>query len=131
MGGVAWCCSVLPWRSANGAPWVGDSLAERTTHAVDGIAARLPRGDVVLGGDWNHALTGRDWSGSRVGRARLMRALEDLGLSAPTADLPSRTDGQATVDHIAVPRSWEVLSAQRVAADGLSDHDAYVVRVHR
>jgi hypothetical protein len=40
-----------------------------------------------------------------------------------------------TIDHIAVPRSWEVQAAQLhpAVAEGarLSDHDAYVVDVTR
>lgn len=51
----------------------------------------------------------------------------------PTAELPNQLDGLRSIDHIAVPGAWRVLSAERVSAtDGdrrLSDHDAYLVEV--
>lgn len=47
----------------------------------------------------------------------------------------SAKPGQRSVDHIAVPITWDVHSAVRVSAraDGqeLSDHDAHVVSVAR
>lgn len=65
------------------------------------------------------------------GRLALREVLDTLGLQVPTANLPHRLDGRGSIDHIAVPGSWRVLSADRVSAtrEGkrLSDHDAYVV----
>jgi hypothetical protein len=87
----------------------------------------------VWGGDWNHALTGREYTGSATGRASVLAALEALELQVPTRELPHRVEGLLSIDHIAVPASWQVEDAYRiVAADAgkrLSDHDAYVVSV--
>ncbi len=50
-------------------PWVGDRHVDKTTHAIDDLMLRLrtyPR--LVWGGDWNHALTGREYAGSIGGR---------------------------------------------------------------
>jgi hypothetical protein len=59
--------------------------------------------------------------------------MEQLGLIAPTANLPQRIDAVLTIDHIAVPATWAIVSADRhiAEADGarISDHDAYVVEV--
>jgi hypothetical protein len=46
---------------------------------------------------------------------------------AATAALPHRRPGSFAIDHIAIPVSWRVVAAHRIVADGLSDHDAYVV----
>lgn len=47
-------------------------------------------------------------------------------------ELPGRKPGQASIDHIAVPRDWQVLGAARIrVAQRLSDHDAYWVEVER
>jgi hypothetical protein len=53
----------------------------------------------------------------------------DLGLAVPTGDRPHRIEGVLSIDRIAVPATWAVASCRRVPADGLSDHDAYVVEV--
>ena len=69
------------------------------------------------------------------GRQHLLRALEELDLAAPTALLPHRIDGLLTIDHVAVARAAIVVGATRFVAETegrrLSDHDAYVVEIHR
>jgi endonuclease/exonuclease/phosphatase family metal-dependent hydrolase len=93
----------------------------------------LPEQDLVWGGDFNHALEGREYAGGIGGRRSLMSALEALGLTAPTSQLPHQIDTLRSIDHVAVPRSWVVTSAERISAVAeagrLSDHDAYVVDV--
>jgi hypothetical protein len=129
VGGLTVCSSVLPWRSAeHDAPWSGHDLDSKTKAAVAAIRASRPD---VWGGDWNTSLEGRDWVGSQSGRAIINDALRDLGLTAPTASHVHRDTEQHTIDHVAVPDTWEVTATEHVVAmiDGraLSDHDAYVV----
>jgi hypothetical protein len=129
--------SILPWRSApNREPWLDAPHAEKTVAAVDTLSPLLSpsKATLIWGGDWNHALHGPETAGSMKGRARIVTALDDLRLSVPTARLPHRLDGLLTIDHVAVPSSWHVITTERVpAVDGggkrLSDHDAYVVDV--
>lgn len=121
--------SILPWRSCGtGVPWVGATTAERTAAAVASVEAVAP---VIWGGDWNHALAGREWVGSIAGRQSLLASLERLGLQVPTASSPHRIGGLLSIDHIAIPTPWTVTATQRHrATDGgtrISDHDAYVV----
>jgi endonuclease/exonuclease/phosphatase family metal-dependent hydrolase len=83
----------------------------------------------VWGGDWNHALTGKEYAGSQGGRRAILSALDELGLEVPTADLPHRMDRLLTIDHIAVPHGWSTPATRVVAGRGgkrLSDHDAYI-----
>jgi endonuclease/exonuclease/phosphatase family metal-dependent hydrolase len=127
--GVRVCSSILPWSGCGDRhPWAGYNTASRTIDAVDRVEATTPE---VWGGDWNHALSGREWAGSIAGRTHLLATLQRLGLQTPTALLPHALDGQLSIDHVAVPGSWTVISAEAVVAahDGLrlSDHDAYVV----
>lgn len=129
--GVTFCSSILPWRSCGTeAPWVGISHADKTRRAVDDLLAGLPEGDLVWGGDWNHSLTGAELAGSKGGRAAVRSALQARGLQVPTAKLPHRLPDCTSIDHVAVPVSWSA-AARRVAATGLSDHDAYVVDISR
>jgi hypothetical protein len=48
----------------------------------------------------------------------------------PTAELGAHR-GELSIDHIAVPKEWVVVSADQIPAESagkrLSDHDAYVV----
>jgi endonuclease/exonuclease/phosphatase family metal-dependent hydrolase len=123
---------VLPWRSSRSRPpWVGAGHAEKTANALDDLLLHLrAAGPLVWGGDWNHALSGREHAGSQGGRRELLRALDELDLVVPTADLPHPVEGLLSIDHVAVP-SGTVAAAARVEAtrEGtrLSDHDAYVV----
>lgn len=125
------CSSILPWRSCGGRhPWVGNSTAERTIEAVGAVEAAEP---TIWGGDWNHALIGREWSGSIAGRNALLTTVARLGLGAATAEAPHQIDDLLSIDHIALPRDWEVASPERFRARHagvrISDHDAYVVEV--
>ena len=87
-------------------------------------------GPVIWGGDWNHALDGREYAGSTAGRAAILELVASRGLKVVTAAEPHATDGLLSIDHIAVPASWGVESSRRVIAVAggrrLSDHDAYV-----
>jgi hypothetical protein len=135
VGSFTCVSSVLPWRSATKEPWVGDRHADRTDHAVATLTEPLKITDrLVWGGDWNHALTGREYAGSQGGRRAIEQALDRLRLDVPTAELPHRIDGLRSIDHVAVPQGWSKDATRLIAEqehDGkrLSDHDAYVVEV--
>jgi hypothetical protein len=128
VGRYRFCSSILPWRSCGSREsWVGANTAERTVEAVDAITRAAP---TVWGGDWNHALTGRELAGSRAGREHVLKALATLGLHAPTADAPHRIEGLMSIDHIAIPATWDSRVEHHSAlreGHRLSDHDAYVV----
>lgn len=131
--GLRVCCSVLPWRSCGRrAGWEGETTAERTRRAVAAVESARPD---VWGGDWNQSLLGPEMAGSLVGRSAIAEALARLRLLAPTASAAHHLDGLYSIDHVAVPATWRVDDAQRIAADQgrrrLSDHDAYVVTVTR
>ena len=134
IGATTYVSSVLPWRNcASRPPWVGDRHADKTRNAVDDLLLRLRAADhLVWGGDWNHALLGREYAGSRGGRDSILSALDELDLVAPTAELPHKTGGLLSVDHIAVSAGRSASATRIVAEHGgkrLSDHDAYVVEV--
>jgi hypothetical protein len=132
VGATTYVSSVLPWRSCGaGHPWVGARHADKTKHVVDDLVLRLRAADsLVWGGDWNHALDGREYAGSQGGRREIARAVDELGLVVPTAELAHPIEGLLSIDHIAVPQRTAA-TARRVEAthEGkrLSDHDAYVV----
>lgn len=134
VGATTYVSSVLPWRSCPSRwPWEGARHADKTAHAVDDLLVHLrARPHLVWGGDWNHALAGREHAGSIAGRASITAALSGLGLSVPTAEAPHRIEGLLSIDHVAVPASAPA-SAMGVVAESegarLSDHDAYVVEV--
>ena len=132
IGATTYVSSVLPWRSCGSrAPWVGARHAEKTLHTVDDLLLRLRAAEsLVWGGDWNHALSGKEYAGSQGGRLEILRALDELGMTTPTADLPHPIEGLLGIDHIAVPKGTQAVASRIVAThDGkrLSDHDAYVV----
>lgn len=132
--GVTYWSGILPWRSCGGeAPWRGQNHGERTQAALHDLLRQRPAGPHVWGGDWNHALGGKEYAGSAAGRAHLLTAVDSLGLTAVTAGLAHHLPGLLSIDHIAVPFGADVTSAQRVPAteDGkrLSDHDVYVVEI--
>jgi uncharacterized protein YbdZ (MbtH family) len=85
-------------------------------------------GATVWGGDWNQPLTGNIAGFSRAAQTTLLKSVATHSLQVPTLNL-SAQNGQASIDHIAVPESWTVRSAARVQAAELSDHDAYWVDV--
>jgi hypothetical protein len=127
--GLRVCSSILPWRSCGTRePWVGTTSAERTSAAVASVESSAPS---VWGGDWNHALSGKEWAGSIAGRHSLLAAVGRLKLQVPTASAPHQIEELLSIDHIAVPTSWAVSATQRhrafVGETRISDHDAYVV----
>lgn len=129
IGQVKYCSSILPWRSCGSrAPWVGTNTAERTLDAVAAIEHARPE---VWGGDWNHAMSGREYAGSIAGRNAILASVDRLSLSVSTADEPHRIGSLFSIDHIALPQSWTVKSVEQFVAEfegtQLSDHDAYVV----
>ena len=125
VSGFRVCSSVLPWKGCGGVPpWVGSNTAERTASAVADITEAGP---AIWGGDWNHSLSGAEWAGSKTGRGYVLATVAELDLQVPTALLPHRIPDVLSIDHIAVPTTWQVSPATRVDATGLSDHDAYVV----
>lgn len=129
VGGLRMCSSILPWKGCGAQePWVGTNTAEKTIAAVAAIELAAP---VVWGGDWNHALSGREWAGSVAGRRSVLESVERQGLHVPTALSPHQIEGLLSIDHIAAPRAWVVSDTQRHRAftgeSRISDHDAYVV----
>jgi len=126
--GLNFCASILPWRGSGGeSPWKGATHADRTEAAISTLLSKLPNADLVWGGDWNHSLIGAELAGSKGGRSVLLKAIESLGLSVPTAELMHRNDICNAIDHIGVPQNWLMKSVKRIVADRLSDHDAYVI----
>jgi hypothetical protein len=132
--GWTYCSSVLPWKSAGRRePWVGARHVDWTGACVASLLVNLPTDRLIWGGDWNHALSGREWAGSIGGRQAILAALDKLNLEVPTAELPHRIDGLLSIDHLAVRVGSEILGVERVSASHegrrLSDHDAYVVEL--
>lgn len=135
-------CTVLPWRGAT-PHWrtvLGQDLtfAEAFTHVLDYVVQRIREerraGEALIwGGDFNQALTGRDYVGSTIGRAALMRAFGELGLQVPTRDLPAHIDAHPAIDHIAIPADWRLQAPPQVQrpfhkSTALSDHALYLVQ---
>jgi hypothetical protein len=129
INGVTYCSTILPWRGvkADSAPWHGSNHSEMTEKAIQTLLSNLPKSDLVWGGDWNHSLIGKEHAGSMGGRIHLLEAVKQLELNVPTTGLSHRGNYCQAIDHIGVPLSWIVDSAKRIAAQGLSDHDAYIV----
>ncbi len=133
---ITFCASVLPWKDASAEePWTGHNHAARVQSTLRTLMDSLPREKLVWGGDWNHALDGHEVAGNKQGRMHLLDALQELGLTVPTASLPSRVDGfqgerYLSIDHIAIPASWTVLRTQHIPCYGLSDHHAYKIDVN-
>lgn len=135
--GVLYCSCVLPWRSAR--PWwpaedTGD-VAAMTAATLARLRTRLlaTPGDVVWGGDWNHALHGREVAGTNRGRVEIEKLCSELQLQVRTERQPHAKLGLLSIDHIAVPAAWQVTKCRRVVAEAdgnrLSDHDAYIVDI--
>lgn len=133
--------SVFPWRGAaefwpNGD---GDTFAERCANTLDDHASEICEArcglPVVWGGDFNQALSGRDYVGSDAGRAALSKAFKHLGLRAVTVEAGGQIPPHLSIDHVAIPKGWEAgdVDVQRPQPDGrcLSDHPSYVVSVER
>lgn len=135
--------SVLPWRGA--APslrlilGLDAPFAEIFDHVLDHTVGRIRQhrrvGEpVIWGGDFNQALSGRDYVGTSSGRERLREAFESLDLQAPTDGLPAHIDIHPAIDHIAIPKDWIVkvppsLARPEHATKRLSDHALYRVEV--
>lgn len=87
----------------------------------------------MWGGDWNHALSGKEHARSRTGRDSILAWVESLDLVVPTSTLPHRIDGLLSIDHIAVPTRLTIVGAEHIGAaragERLSDHDAYLVTI--
>ena len=117
VGDLTFCSSILPWRGcASDATWGGGNHAAKTQRSVASLLETLPASHLVWGGDFNHALEGREYAGSIGGRRSVIAALETLGLAVPTARLPHQIDPILSIDHIAVPESWTATSADRISA---------------
>lgn len=131
INGVVFCSSILPWRTCGtAAPWSGATHLERTGAAVDTLMAGLPDEPLVWGGDWNHALVGREYSGSLAARTCILQAMARRGLWAPTEQLAHRLPGLFSIDHVALPVGVSAPARHLSAMHGrvaLSDHDVYVV----
>lgn len=136
IGATTYVSSILPWKGCGSAPpWVGERHVDKTVNAVDDLLLHLRVADsLVWGGDWNHALTSKEYAGSIGGRQAVLAAVAELGLAVPTANLGHRIEGLLSIDHIAVPAALHA-QASRIDASHegkrLSDHDAYVVEVDR
>jgi hypothetical protein len=135
VGDVTFCSSILPWRGCvSDATWGDGNHAAKTQRSIATLLETLPAALLAWGGDFNHALEGREYAGSIGGRGSVVAALETLGLVVPTARLPHQIDSILSIDHIAVPECWTVTSADcisaRTEAGRLSDHDAYVVEAN-
>jgi len=131
VNGVTYYSTILPWRGvkSDSAPWHGSNHAEMTKEAIETLFLKPPTNDLVWGGDWNHPLIGKEHAGSMGGRNHLLEAIKELGLNVPTSGLSHQGNYCHAIDHIGVPMSWTVESAKRIDAEGLLDHDAYVIEV--
>ena len=133
--GTTYCSTVLPWAGSGGEPnWPGGDPASRLhagrmRHALNVLLSQLPRADLVWGGDWNQSLSGQEGAGSLGGRRHLLAAIDELGLTVPTAALPHRLNELLSIDHVALAAGRAVLGVDHLSAVGLSDHDCYVVSV--
>lgn len=129
INGITYCSTILPWRSveADSTPWHGSNHSEMTEQAIKTLLINLPKNDLVWGGDWNHSLSGKEYAGSIGGRNHVLEAVKQLKLKVPTMPLSHRGNYCQAIDHIGVPLSWAIESAIRIDAQGLSDHDAYVI----
>ena len=133
--------TVLPWRGIT--PHWRQILGREVTfpeafrHVLNYVVqriddARRPGEDVIWGGDFNQALTGRNYVGTLQGRSDLSTALDRLGLQAATANLPALGLTQPAIDHIAIPSTWSVRGNPNVHRPTrnekpLSDHALYLV----
>lgn len=138
IGEVVYCSSILPWAGCTKYephPWKTGRMGELTGTAIECLRSSLTQRPLVWGGDWNQNLEG-GWQnvGSKGGRAAIESAVDHFRLRVDTRNFPNRLgSGRHTIDHIAVPKTWEKRSATPVVAVSkekrLSDHDAYVVDV--
>lgn len=128
--GSVWCSSILPWRTCGTNPWGEGNTSEKTSRALEQLMAALPVGGLVWGGDWNHAMEGREYAGSLAGRTAIKTVLANRHLKLATYGLPHTIPSLFTIDHIAVPEGTQIVDVTRIVAEGrrgdrLSDHDVY------
>ena len=129
IGAFIYCSSVLPWAAKDDPRVWGDgNQGVRTAATVLALRGALVPGETVWGGDFNHALDGpTSGSGSAAGREAINGLADALELVLPTRNLPHRRPGILSIDHIGIPRTWRLSSADRVEVpSSLSDHDAYI-----
>lgn len=130
IGDTTFVCSVLPWLSAEGAPWRGEGYGDRMVNALDDLEPFMrDQKKLVWGGDWNHTLEGPLNGSTRRGRERLDELLATLNLNAPTRHDPRGVYVMNSIDHVAVSDALatsEHVPAQ-IGSRRLSDHDMYVV----
>lgn len=83
--GVTLLSSVLPWSSSGGdPPWDGANQAARMANTLTALAPFLAgQPELVWGGDWNQALSGREYAGSIAGRESLLALINELEASSP------------------------------------------------
>jgi hypothetical protein len=130
IGSLVFCSSILPWRSCGtDSPWVGTRHVDKTKAALDHLLLALPNTGLVWGGDWNHALVGKEYAGSQGGRKHLLDAISELKLQVPTTNLPHRLPDCLSIDHISISQTATVVLAERIDATGFSDHDAYIIEI--
>lgn len=129
---VLFCSSVLPWPFADeDTPWAGArSHTEATTATLADVETTLKGNAAVWGGTWSQPLAGNIVGFSPRSQEAVLETVERLGLAVPTASRRSRHGrGQLTVDHLAVPASWEVAALETFRVDDVSEHDAYWIEV--
>jgi hypothetical protein len=136
VGNVRVCSCILPWRGGRpNWPDEGPDIASITAIALDRLRQPLSlhNGDLVWGGDWNHAFHAAEVAGTQAGRETLTHLIRDLRLHVPTSRMAHTDSARFSIDHIGVPDRWRVHSASRIVATSqgrrLSDHDAYVIDV--
>lgn len=84
----------------------------------------------IWGGDWNQPLAGNLSGFSRSAQSAILSAVGGMRLQVPTAEVPSSSAPQRSIDHIALPQSWVVHATGHIPVGrDLSDHYAYWVEV--
>ena len=132
VGETTYVSTVLPWTSADGEHWPGESFSDRTVRCLETLRPFLAdQLRLVWGGDWNHTLEGSLLGQTRAGRDLLGEILDELRLVAPTRSQPRGTLAMCSIDHVAVRGPVLGVEHQSASAGGrrLSDHDLYVVTV--
>ncbi len=136
--------SVLPWSSARTqAPYLAfpDKSAKELFARVlneqvsweTALQARYPGEIVIWAGDFNQVLDGPVRVGSIAGRALLLEALDELGLTAWNAKTAHALDGLSAIDFICSQRlpTPAVIAPIDALVDGhtLSDHCGYLIEL--
>lgn len=104
--------TVLPWRAA-AVSWPkgdGQTYVERFRRTLDAhlreIHAAGGSYPLMWGGDFNQALSDREYVGTTDGREALIAAFAELGLRAATAEADGALEGMTAIDHLGVPEAW-------------------------